>query len=499
MIPILSVENMRNSDAATIAGGIPGRELMLRAGKGIYAAVSWKAPVAVICGSGNNAGDGYVIASYLHDDGIPCEIILLSEKFSGDGAFYYQKCKEAGITVTLWQEGQSLRRFATIADCILGTGFHGSVRGNVQSVIEEINKSGAYVVSVDINSGLNGDTGMTDLCVHSDLTVSVGGFQPGHFLQMAKDVMKERVNIDIGIKPAKQSAFLIEEEDIAPIFRPRKNHSNKGTYGYVALIGGSEKYSGAIRLAGMANAAMRCGAGVAKLAVPRCIARDVLPLILESTAFPLSDEEGEIAFAEEEIQSLTTNVKTVAFGMGIGTGKGAERVLLWLLENYKGRLIVDADGLTLLAALPAEKIRSSACSLILTPHIKEFSRLTGESIDEILAAPVAKAQAYASDMGVTLLLKGPATIVTDGRTTYLTDRGCAGMATAGSGDVLSGVLSAVLSFGGDCLLATAAGAYINGRAGELAQEEMGSVSMIASDTVAKIPKVIKQLEDAAKS
>ncbi len=495
MLHILSVENMRKSDAATIAGGIPGRELMLRAGKGIYAAASWKPPVAVVCGSGNNAGDGYVIASLLQEDGIECEIILLSEKFSEDGAYYFQKCREAGIYVSHWEEGMSLERFGTIADCILGTGFHGSVRGDVRSVIEAINQSGAYVISVDINSGLNGDTGMTDLCVQSDLTVSVGGFQPGHFLQMAKDVMKKKVNVDIGITPVERTISLIEEADIRQIFRPRKNHSNKGTYGYVALIGGSEKYSGAIRLAAMANAAMRAGAGVVKLALPRCICKDILPLILESTAFPLSDDEGEIAFSEEEIQNLTANVKTVAFGMGIGTGQGAQQVLSWLLANYKGRLIVDADGLTLLAKMPAEKIRSASCQLVLTPHIKEFSRLTGESIEEILTSPIAKAEAYAAEMNVTLLLKGPATIVTDGKQTYLTDAGCAGMATAGSGDVLSGVLSAVLAYGEDLLLATAAGAFINGRAGELAQEQMGSVSMIASDTVANLPAVIHKLED----
>ncbi|MBR4759727.1 MAG: NAD(P)H-hydrate dehydratase [Lachnospiraceae bacterium] len=191
---------------------------------------------------------------------------------------------------------------------------------------------------------------------------------------------------------------------------------------------------------------------------------------------------------------MTANVRTVTFGMGIGPGEGAGQVLSWLLANYKGKLIVDADGLTLLAGLPTEQIQSAACTLVLTPHIKEFSRLTGESIDEILTAPIAKAEAYAARMGVILLLKGPATIVTDGKTTYLVDRGCAGMATAGSGDVLSGVLSAVLSYGEDPLLTTAAGAYINGRAGELAQEEMGSVSMIASDTVAKIPQVIHALE-----
>lgn len=493
MKPVLSVDNMRKSDAFTIKTKTPGRELMYRAGKGVFDSVCWRGPVAVVCGSGNNAGDGYVIASLLAGAGIECEIILLSEKASEDGAYYFEICKEAGIGYEMWSEKTDLSSYAMIVDGILGTGFRGHVRGKARDAIEKINDSGAYVVSVDINSGLNGDSGMAELCVFSDITVSIGGFKSGHFLNMAKDVMKQRLNVDIGIDPVDRPYRLLEEEDVGKLFYPRKNHSNKGTYGYTALIGGSKRYPGAVRLSEMANAAMRSGAGVVKLAVPEIIYKDILPLILESTLFPLSGDAEEVVFREQEIAELISNVKTVAFGMGVGTGSGAAQILKYLLKNFSGRLIVDADGLNILSGMDKALIRNAKPVMILTPHIMEFSRLTGMSREEILTDPVNAAEEYAGDTGVILLLKGPCTIVTDGSDTYLVDRGCSGMATAGSGDVLSGIAAAVLGYAADPLLGTAAAAFVNGMAGELAQSDAGSVAMIASDTVSQIKNAVSRL------
>lgn len=515
MIDILSVENMRKSDAYTIEKYVPSKELMFRAGQGIFDVVKWKNPVAIICGSGNNAGDGYVIAKLLKDEGIECHIILVSEKFSEDGKHYFNICKEANIEAYVLLEckedglhtrkyGKSadavndkkvinLEKYGTIVDCLLGTGFKGSVRENMGEVIKAINASGSYIVSVDINSGLNGNTGLTDLCVESDLTVSVGGFQPGHFLGMAKDVMKNKINIDIGISPVDEPYKLFIKDDLKPYIEHRKNYSNKGTYGYVALIGGSEKYSGAIQLATMANAAMRSGAGVCKCCFPNSIKHDIVPRILESTAFPLSDEDGEVIFVKEEIDSIISNVKAVSFGMGIGTSNGAKEILIYLLNNYNGNLVVDADGLTLLSQLEEKNVINSKCNLILTPHIKEFSRLVKMEIKDILSNSIEIAREYADKMQVVLLLKGPTTIITDGKRVYLVDAGCAGMATAGSGDVLSGILSATCAIGDDLTMKTALGAYINGKAGELAQEKTNAVSMIASDTVSCIADVVGEL------
>lgn len=285
----------------------------------------------------------------------------------------------------------------------------------------------------------------------------------------------------------------VSEADVAPLFRPRPRDCHKGTWGYTALIGGSRKYSGAIRLAAMANAAMRSGAGVVKVAVPDVLWPVVTPAVLEATVFPLSDDGNEIIFDEKEFAELTGNTRTAAFGMGIGTGEGAGAALTWLLEHFAGTLIVDADGLTLLSRMDREQIRGAAGRLILTPHAKEFSRLSGRDVQEILDQPVAAAEAYARQTGAVILLKGPDTVVTDGTRTRIISAGCPGMATAGSGDVLSGILAATAAVA-EPLEAAAAAAYVNGKAGELAQSRTGSVAMTAGDTAGCVAEVVHELE-----
>ena len=490
MKDVLSVENMRKSDAYTISQGTSGTELMMRAARGIFENVSWKGPVGIVCGSGNNAGDGYALASIFFDEKIDCDIIIMKERFTSDAKYYYDMCVSKGVNIIVWNDDLNLNRYRMIVDCILGTGFSGKLREDAADVIEAINASKAYIVSADINSGLGGDNGMCDLCVRSDITVAIGGYKPGHFLNMAKDVMAKRINCDIGIKPLESPYRLIEDCDMKDALGVRANYSNKSAYGYVALIGGSKRYSGAIRLAYMGNAAMRSGAGVVKLAVADSLYETVAANVLESTIFPMPDNDGEIIFDEKKTDELVSNVKTVAFGMGIGVTEETELLLLHLLDSYDGKLIVDADGLTILSRIEPEKIRNTKSKLILTPHMKEFSRLTGLSIKEILNDPIGEAKKYAKEFECILLLKGPSTIVTDGETVYITDAGCAGMATAGSGDVLSGVLSAVCSYVEDTLLATVTGAHIAGRAGEMAGEKLSQISMIASDTVSFIPQVL---------
>ncbi len=493
MTEILTVANMRKSDAAAIAGGIPGRELMRRAGRGIFESVSWEGPVGILCGAGNNAGDGYVLALLLKEAGISCELILLSDHFSEDGRYYFDQCRAEGIPFFSLEAGRDLKAFATLVDCIFGTGFHGTVTGVYREAVEKINTSGARVISVDINSGLNGDSGYAECCVKSDLTISVGGFQPGHFLSMAGDVMKEKINIDIGIRPVDPPILKIGPEDLGCVFPERRHLSNKGTWGYMALIGGSLKYGGAIRLAAMANAAMRSGTGVVKAALPASLCPALMPLILETTIFPLSDRDGQILFRREEAEELIGNIRSAAFGMGIGTNEGAGEMLRYLLSHFGGRLLVDADGLNLMAGMDRKTVREHAGTLILTPHLKEFSRMTGNSMEEILASPVSLAEEYAREVKAVVLLKGPATVITDGERTFLTDTGCPGMATAGSGDVLSGIVTAILGWAEDPLLAAAAGAWINGRAGEIAQKKTNAWSMTAGDTAAAVPEALAEI------
>ena len=508
MIKVLTVDGMRKSDAACIAAGTPGTLLMERAGQGIFRALPvWHGPVGILCGKGNNAGDGYVLAALLREAGVPCDLLLQADAFTPDGGFWFRRCRELGIPVRYWDSITDLSSWPTLADCIFGTGFRGELSGEPERIVDLINRSGSFVVSADINSGLNGDNGLAKKAVRSNLTVSVGYFQPGHFLNQARDWMVKAVNCDIGIPPAERPVCVPEAADLAPLFPPRPHFSNKGTYGTLALIGGSLPFSGAIRLAAMANSAMRSGAGIVRVAVPASLCPVVAPAVLESTLFPLSEKDGHLRFDPEEFRSLLGSARAASFGMGVTHTEETEKALRWLLGNFTGTLILDADGLNALAASGVSLLNDAAGQVILTPHPGEFARLTGRTVPEVLAQPIPLAEAFAAEHHVILLLKGSATVVTDGRQTLIVDRGAPGMASAGSGDVLSGVLAALCSAGvpKDCkadpafsplLLLTAAGAWINGRAGELAQDRQGDISMIASDTVEALPRAFQELRSA---
>ena len=483
---VISVDNMRKSDKYTIDNITPSLELMERAGKGVFKCVNWSGKIAIVCGTGNNGGDGYVIALEMAKNNLDLEIILVKNKYSPDGEYYFNKCKEKNVPYSIYDENTDFDKYDYIVDCIFGTGFKGSVTGIEKEIIEKINCSSAYTVSVDINSGLNGDNGLSDLCVISDLTVSIGTVKAGHVLNQAKDKIGKLVNCDIGIAPIEKSYNLLDKQDVKEIIKPRENYSHKGTYGYVSLIGGSLEYSGAIKLANIASSAVRSGAGVVRLCVPKDIVSGVMPYILESTLYPLSNKDGSIEFNKEEMDELISSSKVIAIGMGLGQKGENEKILSYLINNYKGVLIIDADGLNTLAKMDVN-ISNAPCKIVLTPHVKEFERLSKKSISEINENPIECAMAYAKSNNVILLLKGTATIITDGYEVYLTSTGCAGMATGGSGDVLSGILSGICASNeADLIENVSVGAYINGYAGELAKEESCDISMSAYDTAKKV-------------
>lgn len=199
----ISVERMRERDAYTIAHFVESKELMRRAAQGVFDAVDWTGKkIAIVAGSGNNGGDGYALAGILADHGIRAQIFRVSEKFSDDGLFYYHCAMEKGVPDKLFSQECALSGYDVVVDCILGTGFSGVPRGKAADAIRAINdggQNGAFIVSVDINSGMNGDTGEAELAVRSDLTVSIGFYKTGLFLGRAPELIGELVNIDIGI------------------------------------------------------------------------------------------------------------------------------------------------------------------------------------------------------------------------------------------------------------------------------------------------------------
>lgn len=212
MIPCISVENMRLSDAYTIENLVPSLELMHRAAYGVFLSCDWKGPVAIVAGSGNNGGDGFALACILKERNIDCRVFTLSSKLSADSAFYAERATALEIAVQPYVSG-CLKCYETLVDCLLGTGFQGNVRENYRAAIEEINESPAYVVSVDINSGMNGDTGDCEIAVRSDLTVTIGFVKNGLVTENAGKYIKKLVCADIGITLVKNENRICDSRE----------------------------------------------------------------------------------------------------------------------------------------------------------------------------------------------------------------------------------------------------------------------------------------------
>jgi len=206
----VSVENMRLGDAYTNCHFVPGLELMYRAAMGVFMSYHWPGSTAIVVGSGNNGGDGFALAWILKDKGYDCTVFTVSQRLSNDSAYYAAKAKEVGVPVIPFEKS-SLKNFTNVVDCLLGTGFSGTVRKNYQDAIEAINGSGAYVISVDINSGMNGDTGEAELAVRSDLTVTIGFIKTGLVTDYAGRYVKRLVCADIGIKIVREEGYITEE------------------------------------------------------------------------------------------------------------------------------------------------------------------------------------------------------------------------------------------------------------------------------------------------
>lgn len=285
--------------------------------------------------------------------------------------------------------------------------------------------------------------------------------------------------------------YEIEAKDIKNKLAQRPSDTNKGDYGYVGIMGGSLEYSGAVKLANLSASAMRAGCGVIRLIVPNGISKIVAPYLLEQTMFTMDDQNNKMLFKKEQIDESLNKLKALAIGMGWGMSNDYEEILEYILSNYKMPIVIDADGLNTLSNMNKDILNNTNCKVILTPHLKEFERLSNINIVDIKQNAINIAKEFAKKYNVILLLKGPTTIVTDGKMVYLIKRGCAGMATAGSGDVLSGILVGLLGYNKPDILSVASGAYLNGLAGELAQENYTDISMIASDTVKSLPEAIK--------
>jgi ADP-dependent NAD(P)H-hydrate dehydratase / NAD(P)H-hydrate epimerase len=519
MRPVLTAAQMRDADRRTIEEiGLPGAVLMENAGAAVARAVRQRFPgartISVLCGKGNNGGDGFVAARWLR--ALAAEAYLLGSRpdVKGDARLHMGVFERGGgrtIEVPDEQRWEEVRAAAlgadVVVDAVLGTGLRQAPSGLAARVIEELSERDRIppVVAVDVPSGIGSDGGeLAWPVVAATVTVTLAALKHGHVLPPACGRVGTVEVAEIGI-PAEviagthPSLWLLDETDAAVAYPPRAPDSHKGTYGHVLVVAGSVGKTGAAVLA--ATGALAAGAGLVTVAT----AEPALPMVAtarpELMTEPLaSTGAGTIARdAVERALALAKTRDAVVVGPGVGQDGSTREFVRELVRRCPVPLVVDADGLNALAPsgprVPAatDALRRDPATVV-TPHPGEMARLVGVSSGEIQRRRLESARALATQSGAVVVLKGYRTIVADrdGRAA-VNPTGNAGMATGGTGDVLSGIAGALLARGLDGWTAATAAAYVHGLAGDVAAAEIGQESMLAGDLVASLPRAIRRL------
>lgn len=480
MKEVLSTSNMAYCDKMTIANSTPSVVLMQRAGKAIFDNHDWKGKIYIIAGKGNNGGDGFALADIMSDKGIYPYIYMTDKDISSDSSYFYDRLKAKNFE-NVFDIEKCDYDADIIVDCIFGTGFKGQPKDKYIDIIKNINKSRAYKISADIPSGLDGDNGLYKYCVKADKTISMQFAKSGLYLNYGKDMTGELIVADIGIDLYKEEYKLVERQDISKFFPKRKNNTHKGSYGKSGILGACDNYVGAVKLANMGLCALRSGGGLNVLIIPKSLKNIYQGIVQESTVFAMSDNDGFMVFDKEKIDEALKGVDCLAIGMGIGNHYEANiKIIEYIIKNFEIDILIDADGLNALSINP-DILKQSKARIVLTPHVKEMSRLCKTSVDEVLANPIKTAKDFAIEYKVKVLLKGSTTVVTDGREVYLVANGGAELSKGGSGDTLSGVILGLMSQGVGLLQSAYAGAYITAFVAKNLAKEYSEYGVLPSD------------------
>ncbi len=456
--------------------------------------------IAVFCGSGNNGGDGFAIARHLCNRGGQVTVVkcFCEDKLKPDAKTNFETVKKMGLPMVSHTEIVG-NRFTIVVDALFGTGFHGVPEGDYADMIEAINQTGAFVASVDIPSGAGSSDGRVEgACVRADMTVTFGLAKFGQFLYPTKDYVGKLFVTDISIPVQELQAFDTPygtlDEELASALPERAENSHKGTFGKVLAFAGSPGMSGACVLTSLA--VLKSGAGMVTAAVPQSILHVLSEQCREVMTMALPTEEEQLS--EEAINVLLNKMKSqdvLLAGCGLGNSKATQKVLLSVVSQCEKPLVLDADGINLLAG-NIHIVKERTAPTVLTPHPLEFSRISGHSMEHIRVNRVAVATEFAQEFGVVLVLKGADTVVAhpDGRV-YICTTANSGLATAGSGDVLSGIIASLLAQGAPAGDAANVGVYLHSNAGLLAREKLGARSMLAGDVLLALPEAIIALEN----
>jgi ADP-dependent NAD(P)H-hydrate dehydratase / NAD(P)H-hydrate epimerase len=478
--------------------GIPGLELMERAGAGLARVCLERAPagtVAVVCGAGNNGGDGLVAARLMKEQGREVNVLMLADPgaLRGDALANYERLAP-GVSPVPFSE-RALSGATLIVDAILGTGFAGTPREPAGAAIAAINRSGAEVVACDVPSGVDASTGeISGEAVRAAATVTFHAAKPGLWIAPGKGHAGAVTIVDIGIPagdgaPAAPQAGLIESSLLAAVPR-RGAESNKFTAGSVLVCGGSRGLTGAPALAALAAA--RAGAGYVTVAAAATLVDVLATKLLEVMQVALPDEDGALTpEAVAAVLERSRRVQSLVLGPGLGRAPTTQAFVRELARQAALPLVLDADGLSATTGAELDALSERPGATILTPHAGELARLLETGSDEVSAHRLAHVREAARRSRAIVVLKGDDTLIADpGGFVAVSRGGAPALATAGTGDVLAGTIGALLAKRMDPFEAACAGVWIHVEAGRLAARSIGGDGVIASDVVAQLPRAL---------
>lgn len=504
MIPVLDADAMRAADAAAIRGGVASSRLMENAASALVEELLLSYPdaadIAVVCGPGNNGGDGLAAARLLGERGLSVSLFTLGDpaSYRGDAGLNASRAREGGLEIVPLSRRGSGRAFASrlaraevVVDALFGTGLTRALSGPAARAVSAINSAGRPVVAADLPSGLSADTGrLLGPCVEAAVTVAFAAAKFAHVFWPARGFCGRVVVRDIGIprKMLLERAGLLqvsEDRDLQTWLRPRPPDSHKGDFGRLAVVAGSRGKAGAAVLT--ARGALRAGAGLVTVFCPASIESIVVSALPEAMTRGLPEKDG--ALAEEAADILAQAIgdfDAVVAGPGLGTAPGTVAVLEALLAA-RCPLICDADGLNAFAGRP-RAFSARRAKTVLTPHPGEAARLLRTTGSRVQENRVEAASRLMRASGAVVLLKGAGslTCAPSGRVT-INPTGSPLMSTAGSGDVLAGAVGAFLAAGMEAERAAIAGAYLHGLAGERLASRLGDAGLLAGQLADELP------------
>lgn len=505
-------DQMRQIDHTAIDGyGIPGVVLMENAGAAVAKEI-FKLPahkrnrVSLIAGKGNNGGDVMVIARHLHNNAVNTVVYLMGKQheIKGDSRINLNILNKMGMEIKeincdddLCRLEKDLEWSQIVVDGILGTGFKGEITGIARKVIDAINNSGRFVVSVDIPSGVNGETGrICGACVQAHITVTLGYPKTGLLQHPGASRAGRLIVSDISIPRSIAcgmdiKASVLTRDYVKRILPYRASDAHKGSCGRALIIGGSEGMTGAAALA--SSGCLKAGAGLIKAAVPAGLNAILENKLTEVMTVPIGDSSG-VRFGNDAMEALVCLLKeatAAAIGPGMGVDEAIAGVVEYVIQNALIPLVIDADALNCLALNP-DVLRKAVSPLVLTPHPGEMARLMKCGIKEVQQNRIEAAREFSCKWRVVTVLKGANSVIADPiGNIYINTTGNRGMASGGMGDVLTGVIVSLMCQGADPVGASCAGAYIHGFAGDLLAREKGYIGMTASELAGYLPTAIK--------